>query len=55
MMRYFPTAVERAMMIQKVIIQAQHGEIKWKQAAKILKDVKQKPSALEEKRSGAWL
>jgi transposase len=36
MMRYFPTTVERAMMIQKVIIQAQRGEIKWKQAAKIL-------------------
>jgi transposase len=36
MMRYFPAAVERAMVIQKVIIRAQRGEIKWKQAAKIL-------------------
>jgi len=36
MMRYFPTTVERAMLIQELIIQAQHGEIKWKKAAKIL-------------------
>jgi hypothetical protein len=43
MMRDFPTIVERAIMIQKVILQAQRSGIKWKQA----RHVRQKPAALE--------
>lgn len=36
MTRFTPTAVERAMRIQEVILRAQRGEIKWKQAATIV-------------------